>query len=200
MENPMRILVLASASPRRKFLLSEAGLKFKIVVPAIDETQQPKESPEKYVKRLSREKAMNVAMRLKHPSIVLAADTTVVEKNGHILNKPKNIPDAERMIRRLQGRSHRVFTGVTLLEIKKNKILKIKSFVIKTEVFFRSLSKKQCVDYAKTREGLDKAGAYAAQGRGMAIVSRIRGSYTNVVGLPLSEVLEVLEQDFSYGN
>jgi septum formation protein len=192
-------LILASGSPRRKYLLKELGFKFKVLKPNVDETQSKNESASAYVQRLSRDKAKAVFKKTANHSIIIAADTTVVTQNGNVLNKPKDIVDAARMIRLLQGRSHVVLTGVTVVEAQKTEIVKIKSFVVKTLVYFRKLTPEECRKYAETREGLDKAGAYAAQGKGMGIVSAIRGSYTNVVGLPLSQLVQVLEQDFSYG-
>ncbi len=196
----MTKLILASASPRRRFLLKEVGVKFKVRCPEVNEDVKRGESSAKYVQRLSYEKARMISNSVMPKSIVLAADTTVVLNGSVILHKPRTVREAFRMISRLQGRSHDVLTGVTLLLVEKTRVFKCKTFMRRTRVTFRKLSPKKCMQYAKSREGMDKAGAYAAQGRGMGIVSKINGSYTNVVGLPISDVLEVLEKEFGYGN
>lgn len=191
-------VILASGSPRRRELLSWAGVEFEVLVSDIDETPQKKESPREMVKRLSAEKAEAVALSLiqaKRGSlqVILAADTTVVSPKGKILGKPENERDALRMISEIQGKTHSVLTGYTLIKVSENRIAKRISRVVKTSVTMRALSSREQQSYLRRGESMDKAGAYAAQGFGMVLIEKISGSYTNVVGLPMSEVLKDLK-------
>ncbi|HLL51928.1 MAG TPA: Maf family protein [Myxococcaceae bacterium] len=179
-------LVLASSSPRRRELLSSLGLTFEVKGADIDEAVRPGESPPAYVERLAREKAAAVAA--KYPgAAVLAADTSVVLEE-EILGKPKDVADAERMLAALSGRGHSVLTGIAVAGPLE------RSRVIGTEVRFRPLSPEEIAWYARTGEPLDKAGAYAIQGIAGAFISEIRGSPSNVVGLPLWETVELLQR------
>lgn len=182
-------LVLASASPRRSELLTAAGFRFEILVADVDETARPGESPREYVRRLAREKAVAALARLKsgvEPALVLGADTTVVV-DGEILGKPVDLADAERMLRLLSGRSHTVLTGVAVTTIDAQA-----DAVVETEVFVNALSEEQVAWYVGSGEGLDKAGAYAIQGLASRFITRIDGSYSNVVGLPVAAVDELI--------
>lgn len=180
-------LVLASASPRRRELLAGAGLTFEVVPAYIDETPLAGEQPVDYVARLSAEKAHAVA---RPGQVVIAADTTV-EVDGHILEKPVDRADAERMLRLLSGRAHRCHTGVSVRsDVDSNQALDTR--VVTTEVVFVELTDAMIDWYLDTGEADDKAGAYGIQGAAGAFVERVVGSVTNVIGLPLAESLAML--------
>ncbi len=179
-------LVLASASPRRRELLGQLGLRFTVAAADIDETPHPAEAPEAYVLRLAREKARAVAGRFPG-AWVLAADTTVV-LGPELLGKPRDEAEARAMLARLSGRTHEVHTGVALAGRAEE------ALVVRTRVTFRTLSAGEIAWYAGTGEPLDKAGAYAVQGKGGFLVAAVEGSPTNVIGLPLGETLALLER------
>jgi septum formation protein len=180
--------ILASISPRRQELLSSVGLKFKIIPAHINEEYLQGESPREHVRRLSKDKAMAIAK--KNPSaLVLGADTIVVI-DGLILGKPKNKKHARDMLGRLSGREHQVFTGFTIAQ-DAGKVYKTK--VIRSAVRFKKISSEEMKWYINSDEPYDKAGGYAVQGKGASFIKSIRGSYTNVIGLPLCEVLEELK-------
>lgn len=180
-------LILASASPRRQELLKSVGLKFKIFPAHVDENYFAGESPQQHVKRLSKDKATVIARR--YPETwVIGADTIVVI-DGLILGKPNNRKQASDMLRRLSGREHKVFTGFTIAH-EAAKIYKTK--VIQSAVKFKKISPEEIKWYVSCDEPYDKAGGYAVQGKGAYFIQSILGSYTNVIGLPLCEVLEVL--------
>ncbi len=180
--------ILASASPRRQELLRSVGLKFKILPAHIDETWQNTETPAAHVRRLSREKAAVIALR--HPrAVVLGADTIVVI-DGLILGKPKNKKEALEMLQRLSGRTHTVFTGFTLSRAAD---LISRTKVVRSAVTFKTISPEEMNWYVNSSEPYDKAGGYAVQGMGAYFIKTIRGSYTNVIGLPLCETLEELK-------
>lgn len=180
------MLVLASASPRRRELLSQLGLTFTVSAADIDETPHPVEEAGAYVLRLAREKARAVAAR--HPGAwVLAADTTVA-LGPELLGKPRDAGEARAMLSRLSGRTHEVHTGVALAGRHEE------ALVVRTRVTFRTLSPGEMAWYADTGEPLDKAGAYAVQGKGGFLVAAVEGSPTNVIGLPLGETLALLER------
>lgn len=186
------MLILASASPRRRELLEQIGLTFSIETADIDETPQLAEDPIAYVKRLAEHKAAAVFAR--HASqhdrsrlIVLGADTTVVADN-QILGKPENDADAARMLRLLSGRTHRVITGVALITATGPPLVAAEI----TEVEFAPLTESQLAAYIATGEPTGKAGAYGIQGRAAKFIPRISGDYFNVVGLPLARVTAML--------
>lgn len=179
-------LILASASPRRRELLSQLGLTFTVSAADIDESPLGGEAAETYVLRLAREKARAVAAR--HPGAwVLAADTTVA-LGAELLGKPRDAEEARAMLSRLSGRTHDVHTGVALAGRHEE------ALVVRTRVTFRALGAGEIAWYAGTGEPLDKAGAYAVQGRGGFLVAAVEGSPTNVIGLPLGETLALLER------
>lgn len=181
--------ILASISPRRQELLSSLGLKFKIIPAHINEEYLQGESPSEHVRRLSQNKAMVIAK--KNPSaLVLGADTIVVI-DGLILGKPKNKKQAREMLTRLSDREHQVFTGFTIA-YDADKVCKTK--VIRSVVRFKKISPEEMKWYISCDEPYDKAGGYAVQGKGAYFIKSIRGSYTNVIGLPLCEVLEELKK------
>jgi septum formation protein len=174
-------LVLASGSPRRHELLTQLGLTFRIVAPDVDETPQPGERPVDLVRRLALAKAAAV-----DGDPVLAADTTV-EVDGEILGKPLDADDARRMLRRLSGRAHKVHTGVAV-----RAGAEVAVDVVTTIVSFVPLQPPVIEWYVGTGEPLDKAGAYAIQGHGGIFVEHVRGSTSNVVGLPLTAAARLL--------
>ncbi len=180
-------IILASASPRRRELLAQAGYSFVIEPADVDESVLPPEAPEAHTQRLAREKALAVGRRV-GKGIVLAADTVVVI-DGTILGKPADNQDAVRMLTILSGREHRVVTGVAVLDAATGKI-DIRNSV--TGVWFRPLSQHEIEAYVATGEPMDKAGAYGIQERGALLVERISGCYFNVVGLPISLVAVML--------
>jgi septum formation protein len=180
--------ILASASPRRHELLRSVGLKFKIIPAHINEDQIPGESPREHVRRLAYDKAQTIAR--KNPrSWVLGADTIVVI-DGLILGKPKNKAEARKMLILLSGREHKVFTGFSIAR-KAGRVRRTK--VIQSAVQFKEISPEELSWYVGSPEPYDKAGGYAVQGKGAYFIKSIRGSYTNVIGLPLCEVLEELK-------
>ena len=182
-------LILASASPRRKELLTQLGLQFHIIPSQADEVPCKNATPEAYVTRLSREKALLVAEEHPH-SFILAADTIVV-LNHAILEKPSDPAHATQMLTQLSGNTHTVFTGFTLMHISKK--IEDTQFV-QAEVTFKTLTNEEISWYISTDEPYDKAGAYALQGKGSFFVQSILGSYSNVIGLPLTEVVETLHR------
>jgi septum formation protein len=182
-------LILASASPRRQELLALLGISFERIPSQADESYLTGESPEEHVRRLARAKAEDVAA--KNPGRwVLAADT-IVEIDGRILGKPKDSPEAEEMLRLLSQREHRVLTGYCILNASQRRR---KEGKVTSWVKFKSLSAEEIHWYIDTGEPFDKAGGYAVQGKAAFMVQEVRGSYTNVVGLPLCEVLEDLRK------
>lgn len=180
-------VVLASASPRRRELLAGMGVRFTVVVPDIDESPEPAEDPARYVERLARAKADAVAATLGHPHpVVLAADTTVTLA-GHILGKPADAAEAGVMLRALSGRTHLVHTGVAVVGPRGTA-----SSVTTTEVTFRALGRDEIAAYVATGDPLDKAGAYGIQGEAGRFVADLRGSASNVVGLPAAQTMALL--------
>jgi septum formation protein len=185
-------LVLASASPRRRELLAAAGLEFDVDPVDIDETKRPEESPPAYVERVARAKAA-VAARRHADRVVLAADTVVVI-DGEVLGKPGGDVEAARMLRRLGGRQHEVLTGVAV--VRDGEMV---STVERTTVHMTPLSDAEIRWYVATGEAAGKAGAYAIQGLASRFVPRIEGSYSNVVGLPVATVLQLLRASGGFG-
>lgn len=185
------LLVLASASPRRRELLRQMGVTFSVQVSDIDETQRVDESPVDYVQRMALEKACHVAGRLKQPAVspvVLGADTIVVVQD-RVLGKPTDRDDALRMLQLLSGRTHEVLSAVAVARGER-----LKAALSCTRVKFRKLVDAEMLAYWNTGEPRGKAGAYAVQGLGGMFVKRVEGSYTGVVGLPVFETAELLRQ------
>ncbi|MDO4952974.1 MAG: Maf family protein [Synergistaceae bacterium] len=178
----MTEIMLASASPRRRALLSELGWNFKAVVSYFDEVPLEGESPEAMSGRFALGKAAEVSGRFPK-ALVIGADTIVVI-DGEVLGKPADEKEACRMLAKLQGRSHTVMTSVSIVSSGRQ----LSGFVEKTDVVFRKLSEEEIKGYVATGESLDKAGAYAIQGYGMLLVERINGCYFNVVGLPVERL------------
>jgi len=182
-------IILASASPRRAGLLASAGIPFTIVPSTRAEALQPSEAPADSVRRLAGEKARDVA-RGTDGRFFLGADTIVVLE-GRVMGKPRDREDAERMLGRLSGRVHEVLTGFELFDKHAGRAL---GDVVTTRVEFKRLRPDEIRAYVATGCALDKAGAYGIQGRAAYMVRRLEGSYTNVVGLPLCEVVEALRR------
>jgi septum formation protein len=187
----VRELVLASSSPRRRRLLRALGIPFSVRPSAADERPLAGEAPSVHVRRLALEKAREVARGLSPrcgARWVLGADT-VIALDGTIVGKPRDARDAERMLARLAGRSHWVLTGVALVPVGGGRA---RSAVVRSEVTMKPLDAGEIRRYVATGEPLDKAGAYAVQGRGRRFVSGVSGSRLNVVGLPLERLTPML--------
>jgi septum formation protein len=181
--------ILASASPRRRELLASIGLAFDVLPSHVPEVHQDGEAPEEYVARLSRDKAH--ALASEHPSRwVIAADTTVL-LDEELLEKPADTADAMRMLGMISGRTHIVYTGVTIENVERGYR---DTRVAESEVRMLALSDQDIEWYIATGEPLDKAGAYAVQGIGAMFIDSIHGSYTNVVGLPLATLFQMLRR------
>jgi septum formation protein len=179
------MIVLASQSPRRREILTQAGLKFTVRVPGVEEKRSPQESPEAYVERLARDKA---ASAVEEPQeFVLGADTIVLV-DGEILEKPHTVEEAARMLTLLAGRAHEVLTGVCLIHNGQ-----AQCGVERTTVRFAAMSGDEIAAYAASGEPLDKAGAYAIQGLASRHITGIEGCYFNVVGLPVARVYRMLK-------
>jgi septum formation protein len=194
------VLILASRSPRRAELLRSAGFDFDVFAVDVDETPRDGESPRAYVERLAIAKARAVAARHAAPGTsheargtsheahtILAADTTVV-LDGEILGKPVDAADAARMLRALSGRDHDVLTGVAVIDARG-----LRSAVDTTRVWFRDMTDEDIRRYVESGEPMDKAGAYGIQGLASRFIPHLEGSYTNVVGLPVTLVRSILE-------
>jgi septum formation protein len=180
-------IILASQSPRRRYLLERAGLTFSVIPSAVDEAAVSAGEPELRVRALAEAKAADVAGRFPE-SWVIAADTIVVVEE-QIFGKPRSEAEARDMLARLSGRTHQVLTGYCLCCRRRERLI---TESVATDVQFKVLSPVEIDWYIRTGEPFDKAGAYAIQGIGTFLVRRINGSYTNVVGLPVCEVIEHL--------
>jgi septum formation protein len=187
-----RQLILASSSPRRSELLKQLGLDFRILPCEVNETSPPGLRPGELVETLAARKAL-AAAGLLDKGIVIGADT-VVALNGQVLGKPTGTSDAVEMLRQLQGTNHEVYTGVALVDAGRREILIDHE---QTRVYFKPLEEIEILRYVSTGEPMDKAGAYAIQGLAAMFISRLEGCYTNVVGLPLAKLSEMLRQ-FGY--
>jgi septum formation protein len=185
-------LILASASPRRRDLLAACGIPFEIVPSMIDEHPLRDEQAAAYVRRLALAKAESVAQHHTE-AVVLGADTTVTI-DGLILAKPQSLDDARQMLHRLRGREHEILTGVAVVAGKMAGRVGDRSAqaMVASRVLMRHFTAATIEWYIATGEPVDKAGAYAVQGLGGALVERVEGSYTNAVGLPLAETLALL--------
>lgn len=187
-------LVLASGSPRRRELLARAGLAFRVIVPDIDETPRPGELPAAFAKRAALDKARAVADRLGSPACsreVVGCDTIVVV-GRRILGKPRDAADARRMLRALSGRTHQVMSGIAVVVDAPGSPRRCVARTIATDVVFRRLGAAEIEAYIASGDPMDKAGAYGIQEGAAHMVRGIRGSYTNVVGLPMAELLALL--------
>jgi septum formation protein len=187
-----RRLYLASASPRRRELLNRLGVRFTVVVSRFpEESLSHMTDGEKYVAAAAEGKAYEVASR-RH-GLILGVDTDVVAPDGAILGKPTDSEDAKRLLRLLSGKTHSVYSGVTLLEsVEGEGLIKSQTRVVRTDVTFIQLPEEAIDAYVATGEPMDKAGAYGMQGYAMPFVARIEGDPSNVIGLPLATLSEML--------
>ncbi len=182
-------IILASTSPRRKELLQKIGVKFKIKDSDYEENMKENLPPHALAKKLSRGKAEAVAKRHKN-AIIIAADTIVV-LDQEVMGKPHSPKEAKAMLKKLSGKTNLVITGFTVINTKTNKII---SKSIETKVHMKKLNPKIINAYVKSKEPLDKAGAYAIQGLGSILIDKIEGDYSNIVGLPLAPLVVALKK------
>jgi len=182
-------IILASRSPRRRYLLALVQIKHRVVTPRLKEADHAHEDPVKHVLRLARLKALSVRSRVKR-GVILGADTVVVHR-GDILEKPAGKRDAHRMLRRLAGHWHQVYTGLALVDAASgNRVEGYERSLVK----IRRMTAGEIDAYIATGEPMDKAGSYGIQGYGAAIVEQVRGCYFNVVGLPLVRLLRLIRE------
>ncbi|WP_394708325.1 Maf family protein [uncultured Desulfuromusa sp.] len=184
-------LILASASPRRRELLRQIGLEFQVVPSRAEEQILPNETPEEHVIRLSLDKATEVANRDHISGRWFIGSDTIVLCDNRILGKPENEAHAATMLKQLSGRQHQVLSGYAVIDRQTGKQ---RAEAVSTRVWFRQLTDVEITGYIATGEPADKAGAYAIQGLGICFVSKIEGSYTNVVGLPLCKLTLAMKE------
>lgn len=186
-------VILASNSPRRRELLEQVGIPFQMI-PATGEEITHKKVPAEIVAELSLQKASEVAALpdIKGSSSIVIGADTIVALDNHIMGKPKDEEDAFQMLKSLQGKTHQVFTGVTLIHTKKEP--QILTFADSTEVTMYPMTDSEILSYIATGEPMDKAGAYAVQGKCAAFIQSIHGDYNTVVGLPVSRVYQALKE------
>lgn len=184
------MIYLASTSPRRKRLLKEAGIKFKAIQPHYEEKNHHKMPPAELVKKHAVEKAASCVARIKEGTM-LGSDT-IVYCGGHVIGKPRHRPDAFKILSRLQGRWHTVYTGVAVLEVKGGKILKQKVFCERTKVKLKAMDRAAIKRYFSIINPLDKAGAYAIQSKNVGIIDAVKGSLSSAIGLPIEQLRKYL--------
>ncbi len=184
-------IVLASASPRRRDLLAQLGIRFVVQTSNADESLLPGESPRQHAERLSRVKAETVGRLDKQTARWFIGSDTVVTCDSEVLGKPADSDDARSMLKKLSGRSHEVISGYAVYDRLNDRT---SSGTVTTQVFFKQLTVEEIEGYIATGEPFDKAGAYAIQGIGAFMIPRIEGSYSNVVGMPICELLDTLEK------
>lgn len=184
-------LILASASPRRRELLQQIGLKFQVIPSRVEEHVLDGETPEEHVVRLSLDKATEVANRKNIAGRWFIGSDTIVLCDGQILGKPEDEDEAAMMLKKLSGREHRVLSGYAVIDRLTGEQ---RTEAVSTKVWFRQLTEAEITGYIATGEPADKAGAYAIQGLGICFVARIEGSYTNVVGLPLCKLTLAMKE------
>lgn len=182
-------IILASGSPRRRELLTMAGIPFQVIVSETDETLERGISPEQAVLELSQRKAQAVGRMPGSAGKTVVAADTMVALGGEIFGKPRNREDAAQILHKLSGRTHQVYTGVCILSPREN----VNTFYERTDVEFYPLAEKEIAAYIDTGEPMDKAGAYGIQGKGALLVKRICGDYYNVMGLPISRLTRLLK-------
>jgi septum formation protein len=190
----MRPLILASQSPRRKILLKQIGLKFRVIPSHVSEVLSPNQSPGDNAKRIAINKASEVAARLQK-GIVIGADTIVV-LDHNVLGKPTSKDDAKRMLKLLSGREHSVYTGFALIDVESKKHV---AGVEETKVRFRKLDEKEIVSYIDSGSPMDKAGSYGIQDDfGAVFVEKLNGCFYNVVGFPLARFYSTLQRFIAF--
>ena len=182
-------IILASESQRRALLLKSLGIRFSVLPSQINERNVKATEPKAYAKKLATLKARDVSARVKS-GIIIGADTLVVAGKS-ILNKPKDRRDAHRMLKLLSGKTHRVITGVCVINMLENTQ---KTFSVSTKVRFKRLSERAIKRYMDTGEPMGKAGAYAIQGKGAVLVEKVSGDYDSIVGLPLVKLTKILKE------
>ncbi|WP_394923530.1 Maf family protein [uncultured Robinsoniella sp.] len=187
----MKNIILASASPRRKELLAQAGYPFKVVISDAPEITD-KVMPDEIVEELSAIKAEAVAARIEEDACIIGADT-IVAIAGRILGKPGNEKAAEEMLQSLQGKTHQVYTGVTLIELQDG-TKKVTTFSERTDVTMYPMTDEEIRSYIATGDPMDKAGAYGIQGRAAVYIKKIAGDYNNVVGLPIGRLYQEMKK------
>jgi septum formation protein len=185
----MRNIILASTSARRKALLEQIGLPFSVDDSVLEDTGYTGQEPDVLVKEVSLNKAESVADN--YPDVLIIAADTIGVIGGRIIGKPHSEQEAKEILSLLSGRAHTVITGFTVLDTASGKSV---SKSVSTSVYFKAMTKQEIEAYVKTGEPLDKAGAYAIQGKGAVFVDKIDGDYFNVVGLPLGSLVEVLKE------
>ncbi len=185
-ESPPR-LILASASPRRRELLQQTPLRFRVIPSHMEETRRDKEPPETYVARIAAEKARAIAER--QPGFWILAADTIVALEGRVFGKPANLDNARQMLTTLSGHLHQVMTAFVLLDTAGNTTA---AEVVTSQVTFKELSASEVTAYLATGEPFDKAGAYAFQGKGRDLIAQVSGSHSNIIGLPMDEVTAAL--------
>ncbi len=184
-------IVLASGSPRRKEMLEKLGINITVIPSSAAEDERPGETPEEHVVRLSIDKAKEVAERDDVTGRWIIGSDTIVLQDNSILGKPASHEEAAEMLRSLSGSEHQVLSGYAIIDRQTREIV---ADVVATDVRFRQLTESEIAGYIASGEPMDKAGAYAIQGMGGVFVESINGSYNNVVGMPLCQVIEVLKQ------
>jgi len=184
----MKPIILASASPRRKDLLTQIGINFEIDPSHYQEEKHLNLEPHKLTKYLSLRKAKDVATRHKK-SIIIAADTFVVFE-GEIVNKPNSTEEARERLKKMSGRVHSVITGFTIIDTETNKMV---SKSVETKIYFKNITLEEIDSYVASGESMDKGGGYAIQGLGGILIDKIEGDYYNVVGLPIAVLVEELK-------
>lgn len=184
-------IILASSSPRRISILKTLGLDFVIEKADINETPLKNEKAKDLVQRLAKKKALKIAQKYQKRDCLVIGFDTMVEFEGEIFGKPKNKKEALIILKKLNGKKHWVYTGITVVNPKTKKIL---TAVEKTAVYFRRLSKQEIEDYVASNEPLGKAGAYAIQEKGAILIKKINGDFYNVVGLPINKLIQGIKK------
>jgi len=198
-------IILASKSPRRRQLLAKAmpGYKFMIIGSRISEKRRVQENADEFCRRIARAKARWVIRHnqalLKNDFAVIAADTAI-SIGKKVIGQPEDKNDARVILQILSGKLHEVITAVVVLSKKKARKARVISFIVKSRVWMKKLTKKMIDDYIKTGEPMDKAGAYAIQGKGRKLIKKYEGSYTNIIGLPVEEMRKALQNTFQNAN
>ena len=185
-------IILASASPRRREIMNQVGIRFEVMA-SVGEEVTTESAPDKVVCELSAQKAAEILQKTEGVAIVLGADTIVAHR-GRILGKPADAEDAKCMIRSFAGDTHEVFTGVTVLVRDADGTVKKNSFAVRTGVCVRAMSEAEIDWYVATKEPLDKAGAYGIQGKFAPFIEGIDGDYYNVVGFPIAAVISAVRE------
>ncbi len=182
-------VILASTSPRRRELLALLGITFEVVPPAAEEVPSPELSPREQAKQFALDKALSIARR--HPDDLVLGSDTVIEIDGTLVGKPRDLDDAETMLRQLRGRSHHVHTGIALIhETAYVTVVQVETALVRMTPF----TDQELKGYLKTGESLGKAGAYSIQGEAARFIEKIEGDYPTIVGLPLRQTADLLEQ------